>query len=314
MVRPLTSKSRITAIASPIYAGHVPSIRVALCQLNTFVGDIAGNTDRVLEGMAQARQSGADIVVFPELALTGYPPEDLLLKPKFVADNLDALNKVVEASGLCTAIVGYVDRDTELYNAAAICQRGMLAGRYHKQILPNYGPFDEQRYFKVGGLPTVLYAIGGVRVGVTVCEDAWFSAGPIAHQSAGGAELIININASPFFSGRLAGREAMLKERAIEAGVPIVYVNQVGGQDELIFDGGSMVVGADGVVLARAVQFAEETMIVDIEVPQRPGVEGLSVLPIKPEKSQRNRTDQAFPIGAIEPNRGDLQRPCNGHA
>src|ERR1700722_18018064 len=179
-------------------------LRVALCQLNTVVGDLGGNAERIAAALATAEEAGADLAVFPELAITGYPPEDLLLKPGFVADNHAALNKVAAATERCAAVVGYVDQGMDLYNAAAVCAHGAVQGVYHKQVLPNYAVFDEKRYFAAGSGARQLYLIGGVRVGVSVCEDAWDPAGPIAAQAAGGAELMVNINASPYYRGPLA--------------------------------------------------------------------------------------------------------------
>jgi NAD+ synthase (glutamine-hydrolysing) len=241
-------------------------LRVALCQINTVVGDLDGNVARILAALDDAEAAGADLAAFPELAITGYPPEDLVLKPGFVADNRAALAKVAARTGRCAAIVGFVDAGRDLHNAAAVCQGGEVAGVYRKRVLPNYAVFDEQRYFTPGADPPDLYVIGGVAVGVSICEDAWSPNGPIAEQGLGGAELVVNINASPYFEGRLAGRERMLATRAADASCALVYVNQVGGQDELVFDGASMVLDADGNVLARAGQFTDETMVVDVDV------------------------------------------------
>ncbi|HLI23898.1 MAG TPA: NAD+ synthase [Acidimicrobiales bacterium] len=241
-------------------------LRVALCQINPVVGDLGGNTGRVIDALALAEDDGADVAVFPELAVTGYPPEDLLLKPGFVADNLSALAKIAAATGRCAAVVGFVDADIDLHNAAALCAGGEVRGVYRKQRLPNYGVFDEQRYFVAGPGATELWLGGGVRVGLSVCEDAWDPAGPIAAQAAGGAELIVNINASPFYAGRVAERERMLATRAADASCALVYVNAVGGQDELVFDGGSMVFDSDGHRLAALGQFEEAVVSVDIEV------------------------------------------------
>lgn len=241
-------------------------IRVAACQINTVVGDLVGNVDRILEALSTASASGADVAVFPELTITGYPPEDLLLKPGFIQDNLDALRRVAAATGDCAAVIGYVDRGLDLHNAAAICHKGEVVRTYHKRLLPNYGVFDEQRYFAPGAPVSSLYKIAGVKVGVSVCEDAWSPNGPIAEQAAGGAELILNINASPYYAGKLAERERMLAVRAADASVPLVYVNQVGGQDELVFDGGSLVFDADGQVIASAAQFVESILVVDVDV------------------------------------------------
>ncbi len=243
----------------------MPRIRVAACQLDTVVGDLDGNVQRVLAALGQAEEAGADVAVFPELALTGYPPEDLLLKPGFVRDNRLALERVVARTGDCAAVVGFVDSARDLFNAAAVCAGGMVKGVYHKRLLPNYAVFDEQRYFTPGAGAPRLFRIGGVRVGVSICEDAWSPSGPIAEQAAGGAELVININASPYYAGRLAERERMLATRAADAGCALVYVNQVGGQDELVFDGASLVFDENGELLARAAQFREQVLVVDVQ-------------------------------------------------
>jgi NAD+ synthase (glutamine-hydrolysing) len=241
-------------------------VRIAACQLNTVVGDLDGNVVRVLDALDRAEAAGADVAIFPELALTGYPPEDLLLKPGFVADNLEALEKVAARTGRCAAVVGFVDAGRDLYNAAAVCAFGSIQGRYRKRLLPNYAVDDEQRYFAPGLDAPTLFVIGGVRMGVSICEDAWSPSGPIAEQAAGGAELILNINASPYYAGRLGERERMLATRATDAGCALVYVNQVGGQDELVFDGASLVFDAEGRLVASAGQFVEEDLIVDVEV------------------------------------------------
>ena len=241
-------------------------LRIALCQLNTTVGDLDGNTARILDALGTAETAGADLAAFPELAITGYPPEDLVLKPGFVADNRAALAKVAARTARCAAVVGFVDAGRDLHNAAAVCIGGEVAGIYRKRLLPNYAVFDEQRYFTPGNEQPELYVIGGVRVGVSICEDAWSPNGPIAVQGLGGAELVVNINASPYFAGRLAARERMLATRAADASCALVYVNQVGGQDELVFDGASMVFDADGELRCRARQFTEDVVIVDLDV------------------------------------------------
>src|SRR3954470_2205857 len=244
----------------------MPRVRVALCQLNTVVGDLDGNAARILDAYQRADADGCDIAVFPELAITGYPPEDLLLKPGFVRAGRDALEKVAAATGRCAAVVGFVDADRDLFNAAAVCADGRVAGTYHKRLLPNYGVFDEQRYFTPGTDRHTLFEIAGVKVGVSVCEDAWTPFGPIGEQAAGGAELIVNVNASPYYVDRLGERERMLATRAADASCALVYVNQVGGQDELVFDGASLVFDADGELLARSAQFTEAVTIVDLDV------------------------------------------------
>jgi NAD+ synthase (glutamine-hydrolysing) len=241
-------------------------LRVALCQLNPVVGDLGGNTERIMAALNDADEAGADLAVFPELAITGYPPEDLLLKPGFVADNLAALSKVAAATERCAAVVGFVDEQLDLYNAAAVCAAGEVRGVYHKQELPNYAVFDEQRYFASGRGATQLFGIGGVRVGVSICEDAWNPQGPIAAQAAAGAELVININASPYYMDRVTDREQMLATRAADASCVLVYLNCVGGQDELVFDGASLVFDATGRLLASLPQFVEEVAVVDLDV------------------------------------------------
>jgi NAD+ synthase (glutamine-hydrolysing) len=239
---------------------------VALCQLNPVVGDLAGNAERVVRAVAEAEEAGCDLAVFGELALTGYPPEDLLLKPGFVADNLAALAKVAATTERCAAIVGFVDEHLDLYNAAAVCASGEVRGVYHKEMLPNYGVFDEARYFAPGRGATQLFEIGGVRVGLSICEDAWNPSGPVAAQAAGGAELIVNINASPYYVDRLFEREQMLATRAADASCALVYVNCVGGQDELVFDGASLVYDANGRCVVALPQFDEQVTCVDLDV------------------------------------------------
>jgi len=244
----------------------VPRLRVAAAQINVTVGDLAANSAAILSAYEEAERAGADLVAFPELAVTGYPPEDLLLRPAFVAEAEAALEKIAARTGATAAFIGFPHAERDLFNAAAVCAGGRLHGIYRKQLLPNYGVFDEQRYFTPGNDPGPLFVIGGVRVAVSVCEDIWSPAGPIAAQSAGGAELAVNINASPYYEGRLAEREVMLATRAADHSVPIVYVNLVGGQDELVFDGASVVFDESGHLLARARQFTEDLLVVDLEV------------------------------------------------
>ncbi len=243
-------------------------LRVALAQINPTVGDLDGNVAKIGAAYDQAEAAGCDIVAFPELAITGYPPEDLVLKPGFVADNLAALDRVAKRTGRCVAVVGYVAIDRDLYNAAAVCVGGAVVGTYRKRLLPNYAVFDEARYFKPGDAsdPYELYVIGGVKVGISICEDVWSATGPLAEQAAGGAELNININGSPYDAGKVSVRERMLATRAADASCALVYVNQVCGQDELVFDGGSMVFDAEGTLIARAALFVEELLITDVEI------------------------------------------------
>jgi NAD+ synthase (glutamine-hydrolysing) len=286
-------------------------LRVGLCQLNLVVGDLTGNTERIIDALAQAEEAGADLAVFPELALTGYPPEDLLLKPGFVADNLEALGKVAAATERGAAVVGFVDESLDIYNAAAICAFGEVQAVYHKVCLPNYAVFDEQRYFTPGTGAAQLLLIGGVRVGVSICEDAWSPTGPIAAQAAAGAELVVNINASPYYKGRLAERERMLATRASDASCTLAYVNMVGGQDELVFDGASVVVDANGDQLAAGPQFEEAVVVVDLDIrplyrkrlldPRgRAIVHPLPVLEITPEPRQPADAER-LTAAAIQP-------------
>jgi NAD+ synthase (glutamine-hydrolysing) len=241
-------------------------LRLALAQIDPVVGDLGGNAERIIAALGVAEDAGADLAVFPELAITGYPPEDLLLKPGFVADNAAALAKVAAATERCVAVVGFVDEQMDLYNAAAVCARGEVRGVYHKQLLPNYAVFDEQRYFAPGTGAAQLFGIGGVRVGVSVCEDAWSPTGPIAEQAAAGAELMVNINASPYYMDRVQERAQMLATRAADSSCALVYLNCVGGQDELVFDGGSLIFDADGRLIASLPQFVEDIAVVDIDV------------------------------------------------
>jgi NAD+ synthase (glutamine-hydrolysing) len=246
----------------------MPRLRIASCQINTRVGDLDHNVERILEALSSATDAGCDLAVFPELAITGYPPEDLLLKPGFIADNRAALDRVAAATTTCVAVVGFVDAGRDLWNAAAICAHGEVVGVYHKRELPNYAVFDEARYFAKGSDPAQLWSVGGVRVGVSICEDAWNPAGPILDQADSGAELIVNLNASPYAEDKLLRRERLMGTRAADASTALVYVNQVGGQDELVFDGGSMVFDAHGALLARSPQFEEDVLIVDLDVDQ----------------------------------------------
>jgi NAD+ synthase (glutamine-hydrolysing) len=252
----------------------MPHLRLAAAQLNTVVGDLPGNVDRILAALNAAEHAGADICVVPELAIPGYPPEDLLLKPGFVADNLIALEKVAAATGPCAVVVGFVGAapgGKGLANAAAVCAGGRVIGTYQKRLLPNYGVFDEQRWFIPGTEPPTLFNVAGAWVGVSVCEDVWFAKGPVAEQGRDGADVVVNLNASPYNRGRRAERVAMLTERVAEAGCAIAYVNQVGGQDELVFDGDSLIMGADGTLLATGAQFATDLLVVDIPYDRRRG-------------------------------------------
>ncbi|HEY8841087.1 MAG TPA: NAD+ synthase [Candidatus Dormibacteraeota bacterium] len=240
-------------------------VRVALAQINPVVGDLWGNSRLIVEWIGRARDQGADVVMFPELALTGYPPEDLVLKPAFVRDNLKQLNVVVEATKGISAVVGFVDEEGDLFNAAAFIHDGELKAVYHKVFLPNYGVFDEQRYF-TPGRRCPIFELGGVRIGVSVCEDCWYPAGPMAWEAHHGAELLLNINGSPYHEGKRVPREAMIAGRAADYGCFIAWVNTVGGQDELVFDGNSAIFGPNGDVVARAPSFREDLLVCDVNL------------------------------------------------
>ncbi len=242
------------------------NIRVALAQVNPTVGDLKGNAGLVRKFIRKAKRAKADLVAFPELVLTGYPPEDLLLKAAFTEANLRALKQIVPETKGITAVVGFVDRQDDLYNAVAVLHDGKWVGTYHKHYLPNYGVFDEYRYFQKGERVLVC-ARSGVRLGVSVCEDIWLPTGPLALQTVhGDVDLAINISASPYSLGKRTERDQMLSTRARDHTVAIAYVNLVGGQDELIFDGNSLLVDEKGVVLARGRPFVEDLVVADLNV------------------------------------------------
>ncbi len=240
-------------------------VRIALAQINSTVGDIEGNLEKILSYIKTAERERADIVVFPELAITGYPPEDLLLKPQFIKDNLDILERLKNEVNDIIVITGFVDKDEDIYNAAAIIYRHNIVDIYHKVFLPNYGVFDEFRYFQAGRRCPV-YRMGGAIFGVSICEDIWYPDGPPTRQALTGAEILININASPYHKGKIKERERMLSTRATDNIAIVCYLNSVGGQDELVFDGGSMVIDERGNTIARAKQFEEDMLIVDLDL------------------------------------------------
>ncbi len=252
-------------------------IRVACAQLNLKVGNISGNADSIMAAMAWAEGHDADMLLLPELAITGYPPEDLLLRPAFIDDNLAALERITQASGEVVTVVGFVDRvavdhhpddsmPRSLANAAALIGNGRRLGTYHKALLPNYGVFDEARYFVPSEAADQVWTVGDVKCGVSVCEDIWSPNGPPTQQAKAGAEILLNINGSPYHLGKGEERADLLATQARNSGVPVVYLNLVGGQDELVFDGESMVFDATGQLIHRAPQFKEELFHVDIEI------------------------------------------------
>lgn len=242
-------------------------LRVALAQFNPTVGDIKKNTDQIIRLIEEAKKKEVDVIAFPELCITGYPPEDLLYKPHFIKENLDALESIAEHAQGIVAVVGFVDHEHDLYNALGVLNDKKVIGKYYKQHLPNYGVFDEKRYFQKGN-ELLLLEMDGAKIGFAICEDIWQSTNPIQPQALNGAELIININASPFSASKTQSRIEMIKTRARDHLVSIAYVNMVGGQDELVFDGASMIVNPKGEVVAQAKSFEDELLISDISLEQ----------------------------------------------
>ena len=242
------------------------ALRLALCQINPTVGDVCGNAAKILARLETARAAGADMVVFPEMVVSGYPPEDLLLKPDFVAACMEAARDIARQSVGLTAVFGCPWLDGDLYNAALTAHDGALAGVSAKRFLPNYGVFDENRYFATSRATTV-FDRAGLTFGVSVCEDIWYPDGPPTEQAQhGGARLLVNISASPYHMDKGASRQRMLATRAADNGAFVAYANLVGGQDELVFDGHSLVFAPDGALLARGRQFDEDMVWCDLDV------------------------------------------------
>jgi NAD+ synthase (glutamine-hydrolysing) len=239
-------------------------MRVALAQINTVVGDVWGNVEKAADALSRAVENGAEVVAFPELTIPGYPPEDLLLRPGFVGSNLKALQEFAsEVPAGVVAAIGFVDLDSDLYNACALVSGGEVLHRYHKRYLPNYGVFDENRYFREGsGAP--LLKLDGAFLGVNVCEDIWCPGGPAREQAVGGAGVLLNISASPYHRRKALSRERMLGVRASDYGCYVLFCNLVGGQDELVFDGHSVIFGPEGNLIARARQFEEDLLFADL--------------------------------------------------
>ena len=240
-------------------------VRVALAQINPTVGAIESNARMIVDWMARARALQADVVAFPELVLTGYPPEDLLFKPAFIEANLRALADVAHGSRGFTAVLGFVDKRDDIFNAAAVLHDGVHAGTYHKQYLPNYGVFDENRYFQ-SGIESPVFASGPTVIAANICEDIWYPTGPTTAQALGGAELVITINASPYHAGKARFRERMLATRAADDLVCLAFVNMVGGQDELVFDGQSFIFNEKGERIARGRPFEEDLVVADLDL------------------------------------------------
>ena len=258
-------------------------MKLALAQIDLVVGDLDGNRERIVARIAEARSAGADFVVLPELAVTGYPPEDLLLRPGFVRAARVALDRIAEEARDIVALVGAPLDDGDLFNACAICADGAVTGWAKKWHLPNYGVFDEKRYFASGNELTLL-DVAGTKVGITICEDMWIPGAPTSELAAVGAELVVNLSASPFHVGRASEREAIFAARARECGVRVALCNTVGGQDELVFDGHSLVLERDGSVLARGPGFEEALLVVDLEQP-----EAVPIAPLDDDLEQMRR-------------------------
>jgi NAD+ synthase (glutamine-hydrolysing) len=293
---------------TPSKIKYMKKVRIALCQINPTVGDLSGNVKKILDRINKLKKYLPDIIAFPELAVTGYPPEDLLLKPHFIDDNIDALQEIRKAVGDFVAIVGFVDKRDDIFNAAAVIHQGEIVDIYHKIHLPNYGVFDEFRYFRPGKRYP-LYRMGGVKFGINICEDIWYPEGPAAVQARHGAELIININASPYHMGKSAMRSKMLSTRASDNNIVVAYLNTVGGQDELVFDGHSLVFNEKADLIAEGKRFEEDDLIVDVILEEvfikrlhapcdreaGESIPGLEVEEIHIERKPREMEDEAIP-------------------
>ena len=241
------------------------TIRIGMAQINSTVGNLSGNTKKIIRLINEARLLGVDLLTFPELAITGYPPEDLLLKPQFIKQNRESLNEIVGHTSDMAVILGFVDSDGGIYNAAAMIYNNNLVGVYHKVYLPNYGVFDENRYFQAG-TKYPIFIIYGVGIGITICEDMWYETGPSTVQAYAGARLLVNISSSPYHAGKGRYRERMLATRAADNVAIVAHNNLVGGQDELIFDGNSLIINEKGELIARGKQFQEDLIVADLDM------------------------------------------------
>ncbi|CAA9451323.1 MAG: NAD synthetase / Glutamine amidotransferase chain of NAD synthetase [uncultured Rubrobacteraceae bacterium] len=273
-------------------------MKVALAQINTVVGDVWGNVEKATDALRRAMDEGADLVAFPELTMTGYPPEDLLLRPSFIRDNLDALEEFAGRvpEGIAAAI-GFVDLNGDLYNSCAVASGGKVLHRYHKRYLPNYGVFDENRYFREGAGAPIL-KLGDALVGLSICEDIWYPGGPAREQALGGAGVLLNVSASPYHRLKGQSRERMLSVRASDYGCYVIFCNLAGGQDELVFDGRSAVFDPEGHIIARAKQFEEDLLLVDIH-PEEALVHRLH--DPRPRKENSDREPEIIEIPGAEP-------------
>ncbi len=253
------------------------TIRVSQAQINTIVGDIKGNFNKIVEYIEEAKKKRVDIISFPELTITGYPPEDLLLKPRFIDENLKMLSKVEKKVGEIIAVIGFVDRKNgKLFNSAAIIYNGKIYGIYHKFLLPNYSVFDERRYFTPGKTP-LTFSFDNICFGVNICEDIWHQKGPYKKQSEKGASFIISINGSPYHFKKWKEREEIAKKQCIKNRIKLIYTNLVGGQDELVFDGQSFVMDENGKIISKAKSFEEGLFILDIEVVESNGRNSIKI-------------------------------------
>jgi NAD+ synthase (glutamine-hydrolysing) len=247
-------------------------LKLALCQMNPTVGDVDGNERKIADGLEAALAAEAQLVLFPELAITGYPPEDLLLKEHFLADARAALDRIAEQARGIVALIGFPERADDVYNACAVIADGSVRGVYRKVYLPNYGVFDEERYFQAGP-GGALIEVGDVTIGLTVCEDIWEPGPPASDEALAGATLLVNLSASPYYASKGQERERMLVQRARDSLAAVAFCALVGGQDELVFDGHSLVIDHEGTIVARGAQFAEELLVatIDPEGPRAPG-------------------------------------------
>ena len=242
------------------------ALRLGLCQINTTVGDLDGNHAKIVEGIERAREQGVDVLAFPEMAVTGYPPEDLLLKPAFIRGAIERTQALVPLTSGMTVIVGTIERENDLFNAAAVLHDGRWAGAYRKRMLPNYGVFDENRYF-MPGRSNPVFKRGETVIGVNICEDIWYPGGPVEEQVLrDGAEVVVNISASPYHAGKARSRQRMLATRASDNLAAVAYVNLVGGQDEILFDGCSVIMDHQGRVLSEAHMFEEDLIVADLDL------------------------------------------------
>ncbi len=282
--------------------------QIALCQIDVTVGDIAGNERKIVDGLERALDAGAELVLFPELALTGYPPEDLLLKEHFLADARAALERLAGRTGDAAALVGFPERADDVYNSCAVLADGAVQAIYRKVFLPNYGVFDEQRYFQ-SGPGGALIDVGDLSVGLTICEDIWEPGPPASDEALAGATLLVNISASPYHVGKGAERERMLIQRARDNVAAVAFCNLVGGQDELVFDGHSLVIDHEGTVLARGKQFAEEVIVaaIDLAAPR-----GVRLRDPRQRAVNHRLRPQAPVIAQLPPTSPPLSRPPLG--